>query len=105
MFKVKAKIRPKTRPEIQYEWSLRRRPACQTQSKTSDILTATARVALHLLKTLAILLDSAVEREVLKLTSKCEKGHIFRGDQQAYCLKICQKERTKFQESQTLMFY
>ena len=57
------------------------------------------------LKTLAILLDSAVEREVLKLTSKCEKGHIFRGDQQAYCLKICQKERTKFQESQTLMFY
>ena len=77
MFKVKAKIRPKTRPEIQYEWSLRRRPACQTQSKTSDILTATARVALHLLKTLAILLDSAVEREVLKLTSKCEKRPYF----------------------------
>ena len=77
MFKVKAKIRPKTRPEIQYEWSLRRRPACQTQSKTSDILTATARVALHLFKTLAILLDSAVERKVLKLTSKCKKRPYF----------------------------
>ena len=37
-----------------------RRPACQTLSKTLDISSATARVALDLLKALAILLDAAV---------------------------------------------
>ena len=39
-----------------------RRPACQTLSKTLDISSATARVALELLKDLAILLDAAVRK-------------------------------------------
>ena len=46
-------------------------PACQTLSKALDILSVTARVALDLLKALAILSDttvgrSTVDREDLK---------------------------------------
>ena len=42
-----------------------RRPACQTLSKASDISGATARVAPELLKTLAILSDTAMRRSVV----------------------------------------
>ena len=60
-------ITPKIRPEIQYEWSFQRRPACKTLSKALDISIATAPVAVNLSEALAILSDSAVKREVLKL--------------------------------------
>ena len=39
-----------------------RRPACQTLSKAYDVSSATAPVASHLLKTLAILSDTTARR-------------------------------------------
>ena len=66
-FQKNNEITPKIRPEIQYEWSFQRRPACQTLSKASIISIATAPVALNLSEALAILSGSAVKREVLKL--------------------------------------
>ena len=61
----KEEIRPNIWPEIPLDLSLWRRPAFQTLSKASDISSATARVAPELLKTLAILSDTAMRRSVV----------------------------------------
>ena len=75
--------------------SLWRRPKCQTLSKALDISSATAWVALDLLRALAILSDttirrSAVDREDLKPEWKSEKGHFSLDDQQVYHLQVFQ---------------
>ena len=73
----KEEIRSYMWPEILSDLSSWRRPACQTLSKALDISSATARVAPHLLKALAILSDttvrSAVDWEDLKPYWKSEK--------------------------------
>ena len=46
-------------------WGLWRRPACETPSKALDILSATARVAPHLLKAQAIPSDTTVRRSAV----------------------------------------
>ena len=75
--------------------SLWRRPKCQTLSKALNISSAAARIALDLLRTLAILSDttirrSAVDWEDLKPEWKSEKGHFSLGDQQIYHLQVFQ---------------
>ena len=67
-------------PEIAWDLSLWRRPECQTLSKTVDISSATARVAL--LKAPAILSDTTMKRSVvdqqdLKPCEKLEKMPYF----------------------------
>ena len=69
-------------PDIPWDVSLWRRPACQTLSKTLDIASATAQVALGLLKAQAILSDtivkrSAVDQKDLKPCWKSEKRQHF----------------------------
>ena len=54
----KRQNKAKSWPEIPKELSLWRRPACQTLSKALDMSSAAARVALDLLKSLAILSDT-----------------------------------------------
>ena len=84
----KEEIMPKMWPEILYDLSLWRRPACQTLSKALDIsIGYTAWVAPDVLKVVAVLSDttvrrSAVDREDLKSYWKSEKGLISLGDQQ-----------------------
>ena len=75
---TKEEIRPNIWPEIPYDLSLWRRPACQTLSIALDISSATARVARDLLKALAILSDTivgryAVDQEDLKPYWNSEK--------------------------------
>ena len=65
---------------------VKRRPACQTMSKASNISSAP-----DLLKALAIPSDatvtrSLVDREDLKGPENQIKGHIFLGDQNSYYL-------------------
>ena len=67
----KEDIRSNTWPEIPYGFSLWKRPACQTLSKTLDISSATAWVAQDLSKALAILLGATVRR------SADEDGELF----------------------------
>ena len=91
----KEEIRPNIWPEIPWDLSLWRRPACQTLSKALDILSATARVTPGLLKALAILLDTnvritAVDREDLNHTGNQKKGRISVDDQQSYYLQVFQ---------------
>ena len=81
----KDKLKLKTWPEISSDLSLWRRPGCYTLSKAWDILCATAWVAPHLLKSLAILPDttvrrSAVEHEDQNHTGNQEKDHISQGE-------------------------
>ena len=64
--------------------------------KTLGYINATAQVASHLVKALAILSDttvirSAVDQEDLKLYWKSEKDHISLGDQQSYYLQLFQR--------------
>ena len=61
----KEKIRPNISPEISWDLSLWRRPACQTLSKVLDISSTTAQVAPDLLKTPAILSDTTVRRSAV----------------------------------------
>ena len=61
----KEEIRPNIWPEISYELTLWRRPACHTLSKALDISIATARVAPDLLKVLAILSDTTIRRSAV----------------------------------------
>ena len=55
---IKEEIKPNAWPEIPYDLSLSRRPACQTLSKALDLSSATARVAPALLKALSNSIDS-----------------------------------------------
>ena len=52
-----------------------RRTACQTQSKTLDISSATARVALDLLKALSTLSDTTVRRSTVDQEDVKHTGH------------------------------
>ena len=71
------------------------RPACQPLSEAIDISRATARVALDLLKALAILSHTTINRSAVDLKDlrpywKSEKGHTSLNDQQSYYLQVSQ---------------
>ena len=61
----KDEIRPNIWPEVPQDFSLWRRLAWQTLSKSFNIATATARVAPDLLNTLATLSDTTVRRSTI----------------------------------------
>ena len=78
----KEKIRPNIWPEIPWDSSLCRIPACQTLSKALDISSTTAQVAPYMLTVPEILSDatvrrSAVDREELKSYWNLEKRPYF----------------------------
>ena len=85
----KDKIRPKTRPEIAQDLSLRRRSACQTLSKAFDIQNYTVQSARGLLKTLAILSDTTVRMTAVDWEDQSEINS--QSDQQIYYLKVFQR--------------
>ena len=64
----KEEIRPNTRPEILYNLSLQKRPACQTLSKALNVSSTMDRAAPELSKALAILSDTTVRRSAVEKT-------------------------------------
>ena len=64
---LRQEIRQNIWPEIPYDLSLWRRPACQTLSKALDVSSVPAQVAPDSLKTLANLSDTTVRRSAVDL--------------------------------------
>ena len=61
----KDKMRRNIWPEIPQDFSLWRRPACQTLSKALNVSNATAQVVQNLLKAVAIVSDTTVRRSAV----------------------------------------
>ena len=92
----KDEIKPNIRPEISQDVGLWRKSEYQTLFKALDISSVTAWVASDLLKTQAILSDTALRRSAViektcHHTGNQKKGHISQGDEQAYYLQVFQR--------------
>ena len=83
-------------PEAVYYWEKKKQGQISDLSRALDISSATALVALCLLKDLAIISHTTVKRsavhwEDLKPYWKSDKSHISVDDQQSYYLQVFQR--------------